>query len=155
MSMVAPPRPARAASPARAPRRDRNESEARHLRVVPTPRGRGRRRAGLLVGFIAGFVILFGTVTFHVRLVTGQQRIERLDTRAEAAQARYDRLRLEVDRLSAPDRIVARARALGMVEAQDPTWLAPASPAITEHGGSDGGDRHDYLDVKPFLQDTK
>ncbi|HET8931632.1 MAG TPA: hypothetical protein VFN21_13305, partial [Acidimicrobiales bacterium] len=102
MSMVAPPRPERST------RRDREEAEARHLRVVPAPR-RSVRRVGLLLGFIAVFVILFGTVTFHVRLATGQQRIERLDRQAEAAQARYDRLRLDVDRLSAPDRIVARA----------------------------------------------
>lgn len=152
MSMVAPPRPERSTRPAR---REREESEAPHLRVVPAPRRTGRRRAGLFVGFIAVFVILFGTVTFHVRLATGQQQIERLDRQAESAQARYDRLRLDVDRLSAPDRIVARARALGMVEAQDPTWLAPGSPAITGRGATSSDGLHDYLDVKPYLQDTK
>ncbi len=155
MSMVAPPRPDSRARPDRAPRGRRSDQPDRHLRVVAPPPRRGHRRLlsfFVLVGF---FVILLGTATFHVRLVTGQQRIDRLDRQAEAAQAEYDRLRLDVDRLSAPDRVVARARALGMVDAQDPTWLAPGSPAITDGGDHGGAGLQDYLDVKPYLKDDK
>jgi len=155
MSMVAPPRPDPRTRPERIPRGRRAEPADRHLRVVAEPRRRSRRRVLSFFVLVAFFVILFGTATFHVRLVTGQQRLDRLDRQAEAAQAKYDRLRLDVDRLSAPDRIVARARALGMVEAGDPTWLGPGSAAITDGDGHGDSALHDYLDVKPYLKDDQ
>lgn len=131
--------------------------EGRHLRVVDPPRRRGRRGLVVSMIFIGFTVILLATVTFHVRLVTGQQRIDRLDRRAEAAQQTYDRLRERVDRLSAPERIVARARSLGMVQAEDPTWLAPTAegPDTGDDESSASSKLHDYLDVKPFLGDDR
>lgn len=143
------------ARPDRATRRGAAEDRRRHLQVVEAPRSRGPRRVGIAALLLVVFAVSFASVGFHVHLATGQQRIEQLDRRAEAAQAQYERLRLEVDRLAAPSRVVERARALGMVEAREPTWLAPGSPAITEGTGDGGRDLRDYLDVKPFLRDDK
>lgn len=145
MSVAAPERRARQ------PRRDRAQVTERHLTVVDPPRSR-RHRVLLFAIFVTLFLILLGTAVFRVRLVTGQQHIDRLEQRAEVAQRTYDRLRVQVDNLSAPDRIVARARSLGMVDAQDPTWLAPlpeAAPGETDETGRT--DLHAYLDVKPYL----
>lgn len=154
MSLAAPPRSAAQVRPERTPRPRRDEREERHLRVVAPVRHRGRRRLLSFFVLVAFFVVLLGTATFHVRLVTGQQRIDRLDKQAQQSQATYDRLRLQVDKLSAPDRIVARARALGMVDAGEPTWLAPGSPAITRGTDDPATGLRNYLDVKPYLGDT-
>lgn len=147
MSMVARPRPAREATPSPAESR-------RHLKVVEPAPALGRRLVSLLI-LIALFAILFATVAFHVQLVTGQQEIDRLQRRADAAQATYDARRVEVDNLSAPDRIVARARALGMVNATDPVWLAAPTATNSDGTGGAADELHDYLDVKPYLQDSK
>lgn len=158
MSMVAPPRPSRDNRSDRVrtdrARTDGDPSGKRHLRVVDAPRHRGRRRLWMSLAFVGIFVVLFGTVTFHVHLVTGQQHIDELNRSADAAQERYDRLRVEVDRLSAPDRVVAKARGLGMVQADDPTWL-PSPPSATSDGESATSPvLRDYLDVRPYLRDT-
>lgn len=147
MSMVARPRPVREATPS-------PSESSRHLRVVEPAPVLGRRLVSLLV-LVALFAILFATVAFHVQLVTGQQEIDRLQRRADAAQATYDARRVAVDQLSAPNRIVARARALGMVNASDPVWLAAPTTASGDGAGGVADELHDYLDVKPYLQDTK
>ena len=154
MSVVAPPRPAQQARRTEGRQANRERTEERHLRVVASPINRTSRRLISFLVLIALFLILFATVTFHVKLVTGQQRIDRLNKRAEAAQTTYDRLRVQVDSLSAPQRVIARAKSLGMVEADNPTWLAPTSPSIGGANQSDGSTLRDYLDVKPYLQDT-
>ncbi len=154
MSVLAPPRRSSQTAPARD--RSRREADARaHLRVVEPARTRTGWRVMSLFALVAFCVVLFAAATFQVRLVTNQQHIEQLDRKAQLAQADYERLRLEVDQLSAPDRIVSQALALGMVEARDPTWLAPGSAALTEADRTDVARLHAYLDVKPYLQDTK
>ncbi len=139
----------------RAPRRDRatGRRDERHLRIVEEPRGPGRRVLWtLLVSIVC--LVLFGGVVFHVHLITGSQRIGDLEERAQQAQHTYDRLRVEVDGLSAPRRIVSRARSLGMVEAGERTWLAPGegSPRIDPDTGT--LPLRDYLDIKPYLGGT-
>ncbi len=148
MSVVTATRPVRA--PAR--REDERRSTQRHLRVVGAPRGLGRRlvTTAVLVGL---FVVLLGAVAFHVRLVQGQQRIDRLNQQAQQAQERYDNLRVQVDRLSAPTRIVSKAEAFGMTQADHPTWLAPSQPGEDPKAG-DSSSLQRYLDVKPYLNGT-
>jgi cell division protein FtsL len=73
--------------------------------------------------------VLFGLVGLHVMLAQNQFRLDRLDGRADAEQARYERLRLQVDRLESPQRIVATAQQrLGMVTPGSVTYLTPAAP---------------------------
>lgn len=139
----------------RAPRRERSTAARpqRHLRVVEPPRGRGHRWLWLfLVTMVC--LVLFGGVAFHVHLVTGAQRIAELEQQAEAAQHTYDRLRVEVDALSAPRRIVSQARSLGMVEATERTWLAPGEGSPRIDPGAETLPLRDYLDIKPFLGDS-
>lgn len=144
MSIIEAPRPQRVRADAPRPQ----------LRVVAPPRRRRTKALGAL-GLCLLFVVLFATAAFHVMLVQNQQKIDRLNRRADTAQARYDHLRLEVDELQAPSRIVSSARKLGMVEADDATWLTPkdssgsgasenATPTTSDH----------YLVVKPFLGDA-
>lgn len=150
MSLVDTPRPLRG------PRRDRSTpgERERHLRIVEEPRGRGRRWlvGSLVVALVVG--LLFGGVALHVELITGQQHIAELEEQAEAVQHTYDRLRVEVDSLSTPRRIVSQARSLGMVDATERTWLAPGEGAPSVEPGDQSTVLRDYLDIKPYLGDT-
>lgn len=139
----------------RAPRRsDASEPQPRHLRVVAHDRTHIRRRiVGATVLSIV-FLILFATVAFHVHLVKEQQRIDDLNRSAQAAQTTYDHLRLRLDTLSAPERIVGKARALGMVEANDPVWISPGVRQAPVQPETSAEQIDGYLDVKPYLQET-
>jgi len=116
--------PSRRAHPSSRPSRPR-------LRVVPpnelSPAGR-RRRARLLVVVLSASVVigLLAIVALHALLSQNQLRLDDLDARAAAAQARYERLRLEVAELESPSRIVAAAQErLGMVTPPTVTYLTP------------------------------
>ena len=111
------------------------------------------------VGLLVLFMVLFGAVSFHVYLLQSQQNIDRLTTQSQASQARYDHLRVTVDQLQSPARIVASARKLGMVEATDSTWFAPkgsADSSLPSNSANQPGfdDSHDYGEVKPYLEAT-
>ena len=144
-------------SPRTRPQRAPVEESRPHLRVVEPPRRRRTRVIGALV-LLTLFSVLMATVAFHVNLVQGQQRIDRMNRQADAAQARYDRLRVEVDRLQSPSRVVSSANKLGLVIPDDSTWLAPAGPsaphAAPAPAPSLDGAPDDYLDVKPHLGDA-
>jgi cell division protein FtsL len=123
-----PAAPAPAPSPLRAPR---------HLEVVPpgarSPRAQ-RRRARLLAAAATGLLltVLFGLVAFHVVLTQGQLQLDQLQSRAADEQARYDRLRLQVAELEAPERVVAEAQQrLGMVPPPGVTYLSPTGVATS------------------------
>lgn len=150
MSVVTAPRPARA------PRRSDPGlgDEPRHLHVVRRSRPRRSRRVFATALLAVMFLVLFGTVAFHVQLVKGQQHIEELNRQAEQSQDRYHELRLHLDRLSAPQRIVSKAKSLGMVPAEDPIWLAPTSPGGSVMPGAADPSMRNYLDVKPYLEEV-
>jgi cell division protein FtsL len=90
-----------------------------------------RLRRVRLTAVLAGcFVsaVLFGLVGVHVMLAQGQFRLDRLNARSAVEEAKYQRLRLEVDQLEAPQRIVATAEGkLGMVPPAAVRYLTPAS----------------------------
>lgn len=144
-------------SPRTRPERARREESRPHLRVVEQPRRRRNRLIGAVL-LLTLFAVLMATVAFHVNLVQGQQRIDRMNRQADTAQARYDRLRVEVDRLQSPARIVSSATKFGMVTPEDSTWLTPVGPATAERSSTssspDGAAPDDYLDVKPHLGNT-
>lgn len=130
----------------------------RHLRVVPRSRSAVRTRVASMFGLTLLFLILLACVAVHVSLVQGQQRIDHLNTQADRSQAVYDQLRLEVDQLQSPARIINSARTFGLVQPQDSTWLAPTtegSPAGSNSNDTSGTDPADsYQNIKPYLSGT-
>jgi cell division protein FtsL len=71
----------------------------------------------------------FGVVGMHVMLAQNQFALDRLDTRAAKEQAQFERLRLQVDQLESPQRIVAVAKnKLGMQQSGAVTYLTPSAP---------------------------
>jgi hypothetical protein len=65
----------------------------------------------------------------HVILAQNQFRLDRLNTEGASQEARYQRLRLQVDQLESPQRIVATAEGkLGMVAPAGVTYLTPSAP---------------------------
>jgi cell division protein FtsL len=123
-----PTRPVRRRTPpAPAPRRP--------LRVPPPSQRRRRRsrrdwplRLALWTTVVLTVGTIFGAAAFHVLLVQSQFRLDRLEKKAAAEQQHYERLRLEVSRLAAPERIVEEAKQrLGMVVPPAVSYvLAPA-----------------------------
>lgn len=151
----------RAAQPAR-----RRPSPPGHppLRVVDDRRlSRGsRRRRTRLVAVVAAVLAtacLFGMAAFHAMLISGQVELDRLEQRVADQQARYERHRLEVASLEAPDRIVAVAQErLGMVPPEGVTYLSPSGvvaggtgdePDDPDDGGRPGV--QPWATVKPYL----
>jgi cell division protein FtsL len=127
-----------APDPARTRPRREPDPAVVHLRVVksqgPSP-ARRRRRVRLFGVTISVFVVavVFALVGLHVMLAQNQFRLDRLNTKAAAEQADYERSRLQVDQLSAPSRIVGAAEGrLGMVPATSVKPLMPSPlPAKT------------------------
>lgn len=122
--------------PAARPVRSRRPAAERPaLQVVernhrsPASRSARARMMGVLVLLVVT-VALFGLVTSHVALTQGQFKLQTLRQRAEAEQARYERLRLHVATLESPARVVAAAQErLGMVPPPGVTYLSPVGPA--------------------------
>ncbi len=128
--------PARTSPHRGVPRRDA-PTRRPHLRVVEAP-GRVARRRRRTVILIGGVVVLalFTIVAFHAFLAQSQVAIDDLERKTVAAEHAYEEARYEHARLSAPERIIERARALGLVApAVPPTAItvdeAPAPPDAT------------------------
>ncbi|MCJ7671892.1 MAG: hypothetical protein MUP67_07555 [Acidimicrobiia bacterium] len=89
-----------------------------------------------LVGFVA-VVAIFTVVVFQAFLAQNQVAIDRLDRRTAVAERRYEQARFEHAVRSAPQRIIERASALGLVAPDTPpTAIAvagetPAPPSAT------------------------
>ena len=136
---------AHAAAPARtrpspAPGIDRREAPARraHLSIVEEPGRRvGRRRRTFAIGGGVAVLALLTVVTFQAFLAQSQVAVDRLERRTVVAERRYEQARYEHARLSAPQRIVERARVLGLVAPDAPPTAitvageAPAPPDAT------------------------
>jgi cell division protein FtsL len=139
-----------------------------HQRRLERTRVRGGRRQGpapdrpLRLALLATAVLtvgtIFGAAIFHVLLIQSEFRLDLLHKEAAKEEARYEKLRLDVAQLSAPERIVATAQQrLGMVvppqiaylmapapqdgRASDTTSEDPAAPSLA------GG----WAEVKPHL----
>ena len=138
-SPVRAPRPAprRVAPAAPAPgRRD-------HLRVVAPPtRARARRQAlhrsrtgpVLAVAMVVVFASLMASAGFHGMLVGGQSDLDRMEQQLEQEQATLAREKLALAEMQSPESIAARAKALGMVPAEQQVWVSPgtgADPVVT------------------------
>lgn len=112
----------------------------------------------LAIGVV--FVALLASAVFHALLAQGQQQLDHLDQQINQAEQRYDQLRLQVDLLSAPARIVSEASRLGMVTPAQVQPVTPPPGAASEiaGGGSSGANDQTtndtitgYQAVKPHL----
>ena len=138
-----------------------------HLTVVDEKRlviARRRRRARALLIVCSAIVVLslFALAAFHAMLASGQADLDRLQARVSDAQAKYEKLRLDVAELEAPDRIVREAQErLGMVPPPGVTYLTPSATVSAEVGqaassdpsstSTETGDRAAWAEVKPYL----
>ncbi|WP_420638278.1 hypothetical protein [Candidatus Poriferisocius sp.] len=109
------------------------EQPRRHLRAAPRP----RRRLMPILGWAAAVTVviaLFALALFHAVIVDRQTTLDGLNEQLDDARAVNDRLRLNVARAEAPDRIVAEALyRLGMVEPDQRVYLVPVE---LEEGGA-------------------
>jgi cell division protein FtsL len=94
---------------------------------------------------------VFGVVVAHVLLTQRQFRLDGLEQKAATEEARYERLRLQVAELEAPDRVIAAAQQLGMVPPATVTYVSStrATPTATRDNlpANDG----EWATVKPHL----
>jgi cell division protein FtsL len=134
----------------------------RHLRLIGAEelaavrRRRRMRVAGIVLAAVV-ITLLFAAVAMHVVLAQNQFRLSQLDDQAAAQQARYQQLRLEVDQLASPQRIVSTAEGrLGMVPPAAVTYLNPSSatsgaPAAVSGGPAPAVPPAGWSKIKPQL----
>lgn len=161
MTSISTPRLGRHAGAERVARPSKRVGTRRpHLEVVVPGRATRatRRRRARVVAVMASIVVaaaLFGLVAANVVLTQHQFALETLEEKAAAEQARYERLRLQVAELEAPERIVATAQErLGMVPPATVTYLSPTGPstqAPTASGVMDDSAPGTWSRVKPHL----
>lgn len=136
------PRPSETPRPGGAPR---PPAAPRHLRLVGAEELAAiKRRRGMRIGGVvlvaAVILLLFAAVAMHVVLAQNQLRLSQVDSQAAAAQAQYQRLRLQVDQLSSPARIVGTAEShLGMVTPGSVTYLKPSGATPGSNATASGG----------------
>jgi cell division protein FtsB len=130
----------------RAPRRSGARPDLRvarpDLQVARRPTRQRRTGVRLAACVLALFLALFGNAVAHSVLVSGQERLDGLNTQLEQQQAENQRLHLRAAALESPNRIVEAAKDLGMEQPAQTEWLAPdqdggvASTTDSSGGGS-------------------
>ena len=133
------------------------------LKVVRPDQRRRRRVVTPVIGVLltAGiFVLLLAVAIAHTLLVSGQVHLDHVDDQVTVEQARYQQLREQLAEAEAPDKIVAAARAQGMVSPPDVVYLqpdtaelpstTPTDDAATEDSASMAD--KDWSTVKPLLE---
>jgi hypothetical protein len=111
------------------------------------------------------FALLFAVAIAQTILVQGQVRLDALDAELTTEQARYQELRKDVAELESPERVVAEAKAHGMVAPDDLVYLQPSTPDAATDGddpsvepsAADPGSTADdpngaWSTVKPLLE---
>lgn len=128
MAAISVTAPRREAKPRSAPARRPD------LRVVGERTRRGRAGVVAALVVIGMFVALFCSAVLHTVLVSGQHRLDGMQSKIEVRQAQNHRLRLRADKLESSGRIVEAATRDGMVRPDRITWLAPP-PAGADGSG--------------------
>ena len=96
-----------------------------HLRVAPRPSRNLMPKVGWSAA-ITVVAVLFALALFHAMINDRQTTLDSLNQELEEVRAANDRLRLNVARAEAPERIVAEALyRLGMVEPDRRVYLSP------------------------------
>jgi hypothetical protein len=106
------------------------------LRVVPTVRTR-RRRASVLgfLGCMLAFGFLVGLTAFQAQLAQNQIEVDQVARDLRNEQLKFDRARLQVAQMQAPEVILAKAKKLGMrppKTGEQPNYLPPSKDVVTE-----------------------
>lgn len=153
--------------PARRSQPEVEEERSRHLAVVrPGSRARTQFKLTPKTGVTLTalmFSALFGVAVSHALLIQSQLRLDDMDKEVADEQARYEQLRLDVAELESPDRIIADAREMGMVDPAETVWLTPDQAAATGADDGTGADADaddpdspdtSYEEVKPYLGST-
>jgi hypothetical protein len=83
---------------------------------------------------VAAVLIVVG---FHVMMAEGQLQLDRLDSATSLQQQRYEALRLEFAKQSAPEAIIERAEDLGMVQATSMRYVS--APGLTAEAAKSAG----------------
>jgi cell division protein FtsL len=148
-------------SPARPESGRRNEQNRPPLLVVP-PRARRRRVGALAVLFgVTVFAVMLGLTAFQTKIAQDQGRVDRLERETRLVQLQFEKLRLEVARLQAPEHIVAEAKARGMVTPDQVTYVVPSPEAVAavtaagaaaSPGGRDGSATSSWAALKPIVE---
>ncbi|HTL84986.1 MAG TPA: hypothetical protein VL856_07380 [Acidimicrobiia bacterium] len=117
--------------PAPQPRPERTRD---HLRVAPDPRRRTRARLTMFGVALVVIATVFALVAIHVFAAQSAFRLDELSKDRTNQQLRYERLREEVARLSAPEAVIDGARKLGMVPGQAQKYIE--APRAAPRGGT-------------------
>ena len=110
-------------------------------------------RLALLATAVLTVGTIFGAAIFHVLLIQSEFRLDHINKEASKEEARYEKLRLDVAQLSAPERIVATAQQrLGMVVPPQVAYLmAPAPPSADPDDPAAPSLAGGWAEVKPHL----
>jgi hypothetical protein len=111
--------------PASQPETDDGADPDRHLRAVP-PRRRRQPRIGMWATGIVSVASLFLLVAFNVFMVQGQFDLDRIAEQRRSEQKRYEALRNQVAKFSAPQVVIAKAKKLGMQDATELKFFTAA-----------------------------
>jgi len=97
-----------------------------------------RRRLGFLASGLLFSAVLGGNVAVYASITQGQFELEHLKNSTSEREAAYQQLRLQVAEAEAPQRVVERARRLGMIEPARITYLTPTSKTSSTEPASSG-----------------
>lgn len=100
-----------------------------HLRLVDGKRQKKVRRARKLMrlGLLASCAVILSVVAFHVWLAQGQFRLDALDSQAKELEREYENARVDVARLSSPERVTKQAEEMGMIQPEVVTQIVVES----------------------------
>ena len=103
----------------RAPERLTPRPTRPHLKLVdPDARRRVRRRRWLVRLWAVGIVLAaLSGVMVHAFMAQAQMRVDQVEQATAVEQNRYQASRLRLARLESPEALVARARAMGLIDA--------------------------------------
>ena len=99
------------------------------LRVVSRPR---RRVRAVAVVFGMTFAVMLGVTALEIRLAQHQLEIDRIEQSVEVARDRFTDLRKANASLRSPERLLAEAKAMGMVtgRAKDFSTVSPETATM-------------------------
>jgi cell division protein FtsL len=123
-----------------------------NLRVAPQVGVRRSHRLLITLCTLLTVGLAFAVVASQVLVAQNQDRLDKLNHRVDAAQARYERLRYQVAELESPERIVAAARdRLGMVQPAHVTYVAPVTATAADASSATATAAPDWRLVKAQL----
>ena len=116
---LATSRPATDRLESHAPEALRPRPSRPHLELVDTDaRRRVQRRRWLVRLWAVGIVVAaLSGVMVHAFMAQAQMRVDQVEQATAVEQNRYQASRLRLARLESPDALVARARAMGLIDA--------------------------------------